>query len=75
MSEPMMAEDDSPMMMTVGQYNAMVARTWALAVEETMASERERIANKIQSIVDTSDSSYVAGLYKALELIKGESNG
>jgi hypothetical protein len=49
MSEPMMAEDDSPMMMTVGQYNAMVARTWGLAVEETIAAERERIIKILES--------------------------
>jgi hypothetical protein len=74
MSEPIMADDDSPMMMTVGQYNAMVARTWEMAVQETIYAERERITQNIQSIVDITDSSYVAGLYKALELIKGETN-
>ena len=44
------------------------------AYESGVRHEQERITKKIQSIVDTSDSSYVAGLYKALELIKGETN-
>jgi hypothetical protein len=74
MSEPIMADDDSPMIITVGKYNAMVARTWALAVGETVSAERQRMINKIESLIDTSDSSYLAGLYKALELIKGETN-
>jgi hypothetical protein len=45
------------------------------AYESGVRHEQERITKEIQSIVDTSDSSYVAGLYKALELIKGETNG
>jgi len=44
------------------------------AYESGVRHEQERITKEIQSIVDTSDSSYVAGLYKALELIKGETN-
>jgi len=45
------------------------------AYESGVRHEQERITKEIQSIVDTSDSSYVAGLYKALELIKAETNG
>jgi hypothetical protein len=44
------------------------------AYESGVRHEQERITKEIQSIVDTSDSSYIAGLYKALELIKGETN-
>jgi hypothetical protein len=44
------------------------------AYESGVRHEQERITKEIQTIVDTSDSSYVAGLYKALELIKGETN-
>jgi hypothetical protein len=44
------------------------------AYESGVRHEQERITKEIQSIVDISDSSYVAGLYKALELIKGETN-
>jgi hypothetical protein len=45
------------------------------AYESGVRHEQERITKEIQSIVDISDSSYVAGLYKALELIRGENNG
>jgi hypothetical protein len=45
------------------------------AYESGVRHEQERITKEIQTIVDTSDSNYVAGLYKALELIKGEKNG
>ena len=36
--------------------------------------ERDRIINAIEQITDTCDSSYLAGLYKALTLIKGDNN-
>jgi hypothetical protein len=45
------------------------------SIERGKVVERERIIKEIQEIVDISDSSYVAGLYKALELINGEKNG
>jgi hypothetical protein len=37
--------------------------------------ERERIIKEIELVIDTCDSSYLAGLYKAIQLIKGETNG
>ena len=43
MSGEILADGNSPMVMTVDQYNAAVARTWNLAVEETISAERSRI--------------------------------
>ena len=81
MTEPIMAEDDSPMIMTVGQYNAMVARTWGLAVEETIAAERQRIIKILESKqCRTCDShsgecdAFIQDVDLYISLIKGETN-
>lgn len=52
----------------------LIHKTSMDCIERGKIVERERITREIQRMVDTSDTSYVAGLYKALELIKGESN-
>jgi hypothetical protein len=52
----------------------LIHKTSMDCIERGKIVERERITREIQRVVDTSDSSYVAGLYKALELIKGETN-
>lgn len=71
MSGEILADGDSPMIMTVDQYNERVARTWNLAI----AAEQERIIEvikawnfPIQQGTYTVDDS-VAGL---ISLIKGE---
>ena len=44
MAGEILAEDNSPMMMTVGQYNDRVAYTWKLATE----AEQERIIKLLE---------------------------
>ena len=44
MAGEMLADGQSPMMMTVDQYNERVARTWALAIE----AEQERIIKLLE---------------------------
>lgn len=44
MSGEILADGDSPMIMTVDQYNERVARTWNLAI----AAEQERIVNLLE---------------------------
>jgi hypothetical protein len=53
----------------------LIHKTSMDCIERGKVIERERITREIHRIVDISDSSYVAGLYKALELINGETNG
>jgi hypothetical protein len=45
MAGEILAEDNSPMMMTVGQYNDRVAYTWKLATE----AEQERIIKLLEN--------------------------
>lgn len=45
MSGEILADDNSPMVMTVGQYNDRVAYTWKLAIE----SEQERIIKLLEA--------------------------
>jgi hypothetical protein len=53
----------------------LIHKTSMDCIERGKIVERERIITEIKRIVDTTDSSYVAGLYKALELIEGKTNG
>ena len=53
----------------------LIHKTSMDCIEKGKSLEQERIIKQIELIVDTCDSSYVAGLYKALALIKGETNG
>lgn len=41
-----LADDDSPMMMTVGQYNERVAYTWKLAIQ----AEQDRIVELLEDL-------------------------
>jgi hypothetical protein len=53
----------------------LIHKTSMDCIERGKKIERERITREIQKTVDSTDSGYVPGLYKALELIKGEANG
>lgn len=72
MAGEVLADDNSPMMMTVAQYNDRVAYTWKLATE----AEQERIVAlltaKYSELTNASrwaDSNYCL---EAITLIKGE---
>jgi len=74
MSGEILADGDSPMIMTVDQYNERVARTWNLAI----AAEQERIINLLDSLIEitspdqTHTISINDALCNAIALIKGE---
>ncbi len=78
MSGEILADDNSPMVMTVGQYNDRVAYTWKLATE----AEQERIIKLIQDRIDIHkesgldlDGFCACPVYEyTIELIKGETN-
>lgn len=72
MAGEVLADDNSPMVMTVAQYNERVAYTWKLATE----AEQERIiallTDKYSELANASrfaDSNYYL---EAIALIKGE---
>ncbi len=74
MAGEMLADDNSPMIMTVGQYNDRVAYTWKLATE----AEQERIVKLLEgrtndsgSVLDETGNS-IADLSDLIELVKGE---
>jgi hypothetical protein len=50
----------------------LIHKTSINCIEKGQRMERERIIKAIEHIADKTDSSYVPGLYKALELIKKE---
>ena len=53
----------------------LIHKTSMDCLERGKIIERERIIKEIELVIDTCDSSYLAGLYKAIQLIKGETNG
>lgn len=62
MSGEILADGDSPMFMTVDQYNERVARTWSLAI----ADEQERIIK----LLEEHDAAIIRD--NLIALIKGE---
>lgn len=76
MSGEILADDNSPMVMTVGQYNDRVAYTWKLAIE----SEQERIIKMLEERIknhqeaELPEDAYCAcPIYEyTIGLIKGE---
>lgn len=83
MSGEILADGDSPMFMTVDQYNERVARTWNLAI----AAEQERITKLLEdkaAVLENIETGNGYGselnsirtktLSSVIALIKGESN-
>ena len=71
MSGEILADGDSPMMMTVDQYNERVARTWNLAI----AAEQERIIKLLEETsleFEQYDFNAVGVTNGLIALIKGE---
>jgi len=68
MSGEILADGNSPMIMTVDQYNERVAYTWKLAIE----AEQERIIKELEANEHIWRERVVLVALKAL--IKGETN-
>lgn len=71
MAGEMLADDNSPMMMTVSQYNDRVAYTWKLATE----AEQERIINLLKDWsfpVNQGTYTVDSSVNELIELIKGD---
>jgi endonuclease III len=64
MSGEILADGNSPMIMTVDQYNERVAYTWKLATE----AEQERIVKLLEAWLDDDYGDFG----NTLKLIKGE---
>jgi hypothetical protein len=73
MSGEILADGNSPMIMTVDQYNERVAYTWKLAVE----AEQERITKLLENLayIDDGGQEMISESKRELiELINGETN-
>jgi hypothetical protein len=75
MAGELLADDNSPMMMTVGQYNERVAYTWKLATE----AENQRVVGLLQdkySALTQANCWAESNHYlEAMTIIKAETNG
>lgn len=69
MSGEILADGNSPMFMTVDQYNERVARTWSLAI----ADEQARIIKLLEEQL-CSCTLAECQVAKAIALIKGDKN-
>lgn len=71
MSGEILADGNSPMIMTVDQYNERVAYTWKLATE----AEQERIIKLLEEHLVKMGARATSHEQELIELIKGETNG
>jgi len=74
MAGELLADDNSPMMMTVGQYNERVAYTWKLAIEAENQRVLGLLQDKYSALTQANRWAESNHYLEAMTLIKGETN-